>query len=267
MSSIGPPIRKRLFAHRGSSLLAPENTQCAFDFAVRCGCHVLETDVRLSRDNEVIVIHDDTVDRTTNGSGLVCEKSLSELTSLNAGSQFIHSNDLGTSSTQFARKPQSLMTLQQLIRQYPHQGINIDIKDNDIAAADAVANVLGRLSPTQWVNVGSFHAKVIKHFRKLMPNTSTAATREEVGKLFFGLERRRTLPYQVLQIPTAYWGLSLCTPRFIKRCHSRNLEVLYWTINNVSEMTKLLERGANGIVTDRPDLAAPLFNHPGSSSR
>lgn len=252
--------KPRIFAHRGTTVLAPENTNAAFDLALSYGCDVLETDVRMSKDGRVIVTHDETLERTTNTRGRVIDRTLSELKQLDAA---IHFRDLNNQPYDGPR--QQLQTLEELFDRYPTVGINIDIKDRSIDAAKAVANILKRhnRSDKQWVNVCSFHADVIKQFRTLAPSISTAATRQEVAQLVFGQEKRIKPAYQVLQIPASYWGIQLSGARLISKANKLGCDIIYWTINDTTKMTQLLNRGCSGLVTDRPDLAMQVFEKKG----
>ena len=254
--------KPRLFAHRGTSLLAPENTKAAFDLCLAYKADVIETDVRLSKDGIVMVTHDETLERTTNGQGLVREFNASELQRLDASTGFTDCH-----GEPYTGEIQRLITLEELLVQYPDVGINIDIKDQDIRAADAVAKVINQHTKQDqalaWINVGSFHADTIAHFRAIAPHISTAATRQEVARLVFGGAKRIVPPYRILQIPTKYWGIQLTGDRLINKVHRLNCEIVYWTINNARQMQRLIEKGCDGIVTDRPDLALVQFEQAG----
>jgi len=255
-----------LLAHRGSSLLAPENTNIAFDLALSHGSDVLEIDVRLSRDNEVIVTHDATVDRTSNGTGLVARLSLSELKALDAGFRFVDLNN-----KPYQGQGAQFITLNELFEHYPDTNINIDIKDNSEEAAKRVADILIKINEIHRVNVGSFHASVMHAFRRFAPMISTAATQKEVAKLYAQSWFSKThsvtkltpsanpVAFNALQIPRNYRGIPLATKRFIAYTQSRQIPAMYWTINDPTVMKKLLGAGAAGIVTDRTDLAAAVF--------
>ncbi|MEE9320280.1 MAG: glycerophosphodiester phosphodiesterase [Granulosicoccus sp.] len=255
-----PSRAPRIYAHRGSMLMAPENTAQAFDFAVSAGADVLETDVRLSRDGVVVVTHDAKLDRTTNGQGLVRNWNMRDMAKLSACCNFV---DLKGQSYRGVHA--GLMTLDELFVRYPGIGINIDIKDPEPAAAKAVAAVVERHADNADVTIGSFHAPTLRQFREMAPQISTAAVQSEVAALWFGrfLSAEKTfpkkLPYNYLQIPTRYRGIPLSTPAFIKTVHALNIKTVYWTINKTSHMQTLVDRGAAGIVTDRPDLAAKLI--------
>jgi glycerophosphoryl diester phosphodiesterase len=244
-----------VYAHRGSTVLAPENTAAAFELALGLGADVLEIDVRLSRDREVIVTHDARVDRTCNGYGAVSEQSLVELKKLNAGWHFI---DLEGKS--YRQENIGLLTLTELFEQFPTARINIDIKDNSQEAAEAVSRAISKADAQSRVNVGSFHAKALAYFRAFSPQVTTAATQPEVAQLYFGRSLVKSVKYQYLQIPTQYFALPLATQSFIKFAQKKKLTAVYWTINNVEHMQTLINRGVDGIVTDRVDLACSLLN-------
>jgi len=231
-------------------------------FALKYQADVLETDVRLSKDGIVMVTHDMTIQRTTNGSGLVRDYTASELKRYDASHQFTDLNN-----QPYAGNPQTMLTLHELLELYPTNGINIDIKDNDLIAADAVAMTIKSHQKTeqadQWINVGSFHANVIKHFRAQAPHISTAATRQEVAKLLVAKNTHLVPAYRLLQIPTAYWGIRLDAQRLINKVHRMNCEVVYWTINDALLMQSLLNKGCDGLVTDRPDIALLEFEKRG----
>jgi len=263
----------QIFAHRGSTLLAPENTIAAFNLAIDYQSDVLETDVRLSRDGAVIVTHDETLERTTNGRGRVRDYDLSELKKLDAGVKF---RDLD--GNHYEGETLRLLTLNELFDQYPRVGINIDIKDKSTKAAEAVAAIIQqrttRPNPSeqgnletdisvQWINVGSFHAGIMQHFRSIAPQVNTAATRQEVARIVFGSEQGIQPAYQVLQIPQGYWGIKLNRNRLINKVHRLGCKMVYWTVNERHNMEILLQRGCDGIVTDRPDLALKVFEQFG----
>ena len=247
--------RPDVYAHRGSMVLAPENTGAAFELAVDLGADVLEIDVRLSRDKEVIVTHDSRVDRTCNGSGAVCDLSVIELKKLNAAWHF---KDLDGRSYQ--DKNIGLLTLTELFEQFPTVRINIDIKDNSEEAAIAVSRAISKANAQERVNVGSFHAKALAYFRQQSPDVTTSATQAEVAQLYFGRSLASSIKYQYLQIPTQYFSIPLATKNFITFAQKKNLMVVYWTINDTKAMEKLIGLGVDGIVTDRVDLASDLLS-------
>ena len=248
----------QVFAHRGSRVLAPENTGRAFDLALGVGADVLETDVRLSRDRAVMVTHDARLERTTDGRGRVCDHTATALVRLDAGYRFV-----STEGRPARGEGVRLMTLDALLERYPDTLVNVDIKDPSTQAAEAVAQVLERQAAGSRVTVGSFHAGALAHFRQRAPGVATAATRAEVARLYFGRWRpgakaSAPLAYAWLQIPPAWRGIPLATPAFIATARDRGIRVAYWTIDDPVRMRELVRRGAHAIVTDRPDLACAL---------
>ena len=168
------------------------------------------------------------------------------------------------------------MTLDELLEKYPTMGINIDIKDADQNAAEAVAAAIRRHPNEQRVNVGSFHANTLRHFRRVAPEISTAAVFSEVAGLYFerlldwlpaARKSGPRLPFTCLQIPMTYRGIPLATRQFIRNSQARGLTMIYWTINDVRRMQKLLNLGIDGLVTDRPDLAQAVFHTLGYKPR
>lgn len=218
--------------------------------ALEYGADVLEIDVRLSRDGHVIVTHDATVDRTSNGYGNVNQLGLAELKKLDAAYRF---TDLNGKSHQ-ARGIQ-FITLDEMFELFSATRINIDIKDNTPAAANAVAKAIEKAGKQTLVNVGSFHSPALEHFRKQAPDVTTAATQNEVAKLYFGGMLTPPTCYQYLQIPLSYFGIPLTTAWFIAKARQLNIQTVFWTINDIGTMNKLIAKGVNGIVTDRVDLA------------
>ncbi len=238
--------------------MAPENTAPAFDFGLSHGADVLEIDVRVSRDCEVIVIHDSTVGRTTDGSGSVREHTLAALKKLDSGYRFC----VNGSYPQRGRDVR-LLTLGELLQRYPEVPVNIDIKDNDPQAVALVAKVIAAASAEHRTVVASFHDSNLVCCRDQFPALRTSAGKRDVLRYYRAWLSGRPVAHtnlcQLFQLPTRYYCLSLSSERFIESIHNTGAKVNYWTINKPAQMKKLLRRGADGIVTDRADLAAEVF--------
>jgi glycerophosphoryl diester phosphodiesterase len=252
-------------AHRGASTLAPENTIEAFRLAVEAGAGGLELDVHMTRDGHIVVIHDATVDRTTNGSGAVSEMTLDELRRFDAGHNF--SPD-GGSTRPYRGRGVWVPTLGEVIEEFPGVTVNIEIKAGTPGIEETVlgilrdANALGRA-----LVVSTPHA-IVKRFRKISSgHISTGASRWEIGVFYIlsrlRLERLVRPAYDALQVPLLHRGILVVTPRFIRAAQARGVRVDVWTINQAEEMRRLLDLGVDVIMTDRPGtLAEVLINRP-----
>jgi glycerophosphoryl diester phosphodiesterase len=252
-------------AHRGASTLAPENTIEAFRLAVEAGAGGLELDVHMTRDGHIVVIHDATVDRTTNGSGAVSEMTLDELRRFDAGHNF--SPD-GGSTRPYRGRGVWVPTLGEVIEEFPGVTVNIEIKAGTPGIEETVlgilrdANALGRA-----LVVSTPHA-IVKRFRKISSgHISTGASRWEIGVFYIlsrlRLERLVRPAYDALQVPLLHRGILVVTPRFIRAAQARGVRVDVWTINQAEEMRRLLDLGIDVIMTDRPGtLAEVLINRP-----
>ena len=252
-------------AHRGASTLAPENTIEAFRLAVEAGAGGLELDVHMTRDGHIVVIHDATVDRTTNGSGAVSEMTLDELRRFDAGHNF--SPD-GGSTRPYRGRGVWVPTLGEVLEEFPGVAVNIEIKAGTPGIEETVlgilrdANALGRA-----LVVSTPHA-IVKRFRKISSgHISTGASRCEIGVFYIlsrlRLERLVRPAYEALQVPLLHRGILVVTPRFIRAAQARGVRVDVWTINQAEEMRRLLDLRVDVIMTDRPGtLAEVLINRP-----
>jgi glycerophosphoryl diester phosphodiesterase len=254
------------FAHRGASARAPENTLEAFRLAMEAGAGGLELDVHLTRDGEVVVIHDATVDRTTDGSGAVAGMSLDELRGLDAGCRF--SPD-GGATYPYRGRGLRVPTLAEVYERFPAASVNIDIKEPQQGAEEAVLQIIQNAGAEERSLVVSDDHAVVRRFRRASGGRiSTGASRPEITVFYVSsrlrLERLAHPAYDALQVPVEYRGISLITPRFVQAAHSRGARVDVWTINDPGEMRRLLDLGVDVIMTDRPEtLASILERHRG----
>lgn len=246
-----------VFAHRGGRSLGPENTLHTFQKALVSGAHVLELDVRLTRDGHLVVIHDATVDRTTDGTGAVGSMTLDDIGRLDAA--FYYSTDDGRTFP-LRSSGVTIPRLAEVFERFPNIPINIDLKDDSLAPAEALCRLVTEYGMTEKIIVASFHSKVIRHYRSICPDTLTAATAGEI--FWFALLSRLRLEnlYRpraaTLQVPEKAFGFRLVTPRFIKAAHRRGLKVHVWVVNHPTGKQKLFNMGVDGIMTDFPGMSA-----------
>jgi glycerophosphoryl diester phosphodiesterase len=248
-------------AHRGASTLAPENTIEAFRIAVEAGAGGLELDVHLTRDGHVVVIHDPTVDRTTNGRGAVSEMTVDELRGFDAGYDF--SPDGGITRPYRGRGVR-VPTLEEVLEQFPGIAVNIDIKAAYPGVEAAVLEVLREANAWGRTLVVSIPYRIVKRFRKISGgHVSTGASRWEIGVFYIlsrlRLERLVSPAYDALQVPLRQRGIPVVTPRFVRAAHARGVRVDVWTINRADEMRRLLDLAVDVIMTDRPGTLAEVL--------
>jgi glycerophosphoryl diester phosphodiesterase len=256
-------------AHRGASALAPENTIEAFRLAVEDGAGGLELDVHMTRDGHIVVIHDATVDRTTNGSGAVSEMTLDELRRLDAGHDFSPDGGL---TRPYRGRGVRVPTLREILEEFPGVAVNIEIKSGTPGIEETVLGILRQANALGRVLVVSTPHAIVKRFRKVSGGLiSTGASRREIGVFYtlsrLRLERLVRPAYDALQVPLLHRGISVVTPRFLRAAHARGVRVDAWTINQADEMRRLLHLGVDVIMTDRPGtLAEVLDSHVARSS-
>lgn len=244
------------FAHRGASLIAPENTLEAFRLAARSGAGGLELDVHMTSDGRIVVIHDDTVDRTTEGTGLVRRMTLHEIRNLDAGYRF--TPDGGTAYP-YRGKGVRVPELGEVLREFPDHKVNIDIKEEQPGVEEALLETIRGTDAKDRVLVVSEMTSVVERVRELAGNSiSTGASRKEIRD-FYRLSRLRLEflarpPYDALQVPVEYGGREVVTPRFINAAHDRGVRVDVWTIDEPDEMRRLLDLGVDVIMTNRPEV-------------
>jgi glycerophosphoryl diester phosphodiesterase len=248
-------------AHRGASALVPENTIEAFRLAVEAGAGGLELDVHMTRDRQIVVIHDATVDRTTNGSGAVSEMTLDELRGFDAGHNF--SPD-GGPTRPYRGRGVRVPTFGEVLEEFPGVPVNIEIKASTPGIEEMVLRVLREADALGRALVVSTPHAIVKRFRKVSGgHVSTGASRWEIGVFYFAsrflLGRLIRPAYDALQVPPRHRGIPVVTPRFIRAAHARGVRVDAWTINQADEMRRLLDLGVDVIMTDRPGTLAEVL--------
>ncbi len=245
-------------AHRGRSAYTPENSFQAFKDAHGLGVDFLETDAHLTKDEQVVLFHDATLDRTTEGTGRLVDYTLAELEEFDMGYRFQPENLEGTDEYPFRGQGIQIQTLERILTAFPDVRVNIDLKDPFEALPQAVFEVLKACDATQRVVVGSFRQKQIKKFREIAPGVVTSAGPFEVLKFYLGHKLGRLShdprPYLAFQIPIKIGPLHFTTPKTIQEAHERGIGVHVWTVNDPIEMRQLLNWGVDGIFTDDPEL-------------
>jgi glycerophosphoryl diester phosphodiesterase len=241
-----------VIAHRGASGAAPENTLAAFRKAVESGAGFIETDLQLSRDARLVGLHDDTLDRTTNGHGPVSAKTLEELRQLDAGSWFRAISNHGTTNYAGERIP----TIEEILafgREH-ELGLHLEIKTTGPSGAEhAIVGALHASGEVARSVVISFDASTLRRVRELDPLVMTGflcSDRSPVAVMTaIGVGARQLLP-----------RVDRVTRELVADAHAHDLKVVAWTANSPAEMQELIKAGVDGIITDYPERLIELLH-------
>jgi glycerophosphoryl diester phosphodiesterase len=250
---IFPPSQRLVFAHRGGAKLAPENTMAAFARGLACGADGVECDVHLSRDDVPVVIHDASLDRTTNASGWVGALTAAELARVDAGYRFATNGEFP-----FRGQGIGVPTLESLLRTHQTRTI-IELKTGEPALSRAVIDVIRLTGAAERVCVGSYHPAALQVMRAEAPEIATSGSEPEARwTLYRSWLRCPSLgrkPYIAFQVPERAGRLRVISPAFIRQVHADGATVQVWVIDSPQDVKRLLDWGVDGIISDRPDLA------------
>jgi glycerophosphoryl diester phosphodiesterase len=232
------------FAHRGGAyhpeIEGLENTLAAFRHAAALGYDYLETDAHVTRDGVLLAFHDEVLDRVTDRAGAIGDLDLAEIREARIGGR------------------EQVPTLAELVEAFPEARFNIDLKSE--RAVDALADFIASRGLWDRVLVGAFSPRRIRRFRRLTDGrVPTAAHPVEI--LAFRLlpsarlaERLVGVDFDAFQVPHRRGRLRVVTRGFVRRAHAAGAQVHVWTVDEPAEMEELLDRGVDGLFTDRTDL-------------
>ena len=249
-------------AHRGGSRLRPENTLAAFDHAAVLGCDGIECDVHLSRDGVPVVIHDPTVDRTTDRTGAVASFTAAELERLDAGFHF--GPDQGFP---FRGQGHGVPRLAQVLDRHPALPVIIEIKGDGPDIAERVLAVIRDAHAESRVIVAGFSQQVLDVIRRLAPEIPTSASQDEVTagiRLASTGQAITRGAFRLFQAPVRFNGQPAFDAAFVRGARGAGLPVQVWVVDEADEMRQLLDWGVNGIISDRPDVALAVVRPPGN---
>jgi len=245
--------RAERIAHGGGLGRAPANTLAALELAVTDGADVLEVDAQLTADGVLVLMHDDTVDRTTDGAGRVADLTLADIRPLNAAFGYE-----GEPADRFAGDGIAVPTLAEALAAFPDHRWIVEIKPDTEDAARAMCETIRQAGMETRVLVGSFHDSAMDHFRTFCPAVATGMARNEAFSFYamarLGLAKLHTSPAHALQLPPRASGLDAIHPRLVSAARARGIALHVWTINEQQEMEALISRGVDGIITDRVDV-------------
>ncbi|MGI0119990.1 glycerophosphodiester phosphodiesterase [Zooshikella sp. RANM57] len=254
-----------VIAHRGGRGLWPENTLFAFNNAVKLGVDMLEMDVRTTADGTLVIMHDQKVDRTTNGHGSVNDLLWTDLQHLDAG--YAWTSDKGQTYP-FRGKGITIPTLSSVLSSFPQKPMIIEIKE--VGIEQKVCNTIQKYNMQHNVIVGSFIETSLYTFRDICPEVATSASHIEVRNMVIldtvGLGHLYRPPAIALQIPEYHDERLITSPSLLATANHHQLWVQVWTVNDTAQMQRLMKQDINGIITDFPDrlinLKQQLFKQP-----
>ncbi|MCZ7629593.1 MAG: glycerophosphodiester phosphodiesterase [Microthrixaceae bacterium] len=247
------------FAHRGGTEKAPENSLAAFAAAVEVGFTYLETDVHLTADGVVVAAHDERLDRVSDANGEIAALTWREVSQARLA----------------GREP--IPTFEELLVSFPDQRFNIDPKSD--AVVGPLMDALVRLDAVDRVCVGAFSQSRLKRARdRLGPALCTSAGPREtvhamaLARISPGASVRRAergpsirLDYGCLQIPLRHKGVRVLTAGLLEWAHNADVQVHVWTVDDPTEMHRLLDMGVDGIMTDRPSILRKVLDERANS--
>jgi glycerophosphoryl diester phosphodiesterase len=248
--------RPRVFAHRGGCTLGPENTIAAFDLGMAAGADGLELDVHLSADGVVVVHHDETLDRTTSGSGPLARLTAAQLARVDAGCRFA-----GRGARDFRDQGIGVPTLREVLQRYREIPIIIEMKVNARELGEAVAAEVRRADAVDRVCAAGFGARAVLAARAAIPEMATSAYSSEVRLALYRSWIHwpvRNASYGGYQIPECAGGHRIVSPRFVRHAHQGGLEVQVWTVDERADMERLLSWGVDALISNCPDLAVSV---------
>jgi len=250
-----------LVAHRGGSVIAPENTLVAFDRAVELGADAIETDVHLTRDGVVVVFHDDETSRLTGAPGTLEARTLAEVEALDPAWSF--SLD-GGRSFPFRGLGLKVPTLLEVLARYPALRFNVDAKSADPALAEALVHVVRQAGAVERVCLGSFFDAQAERIGALLPGAvrylpEQAATCHVMAAMSGQPAEGCPAGYQLASLPHRLGELVVATKPVVDHFHRLGMPVHVWTVDAEEDMRALLALGVDGLVTDRPDVLARVL--------
>lgn len=245
-----------VIAHQGGEKLRPDNTMLAFQHAVDIGVDVLEMDVHSTSDGEIVVMHDETVDRTTNGTGMIKKMTFAELQELDAAYNWPHHDPDG--ERPYRGQGVQVPALRELFTAFPQMPMNIEIKQAEPSIVQPFCDLLREYNMTDKVLVASFDTTTMEAFRQTCPEVATSGTESEIRPFFIlntlFLGNLYSSAAEAFQVPEYSGDLHVLTQRFIDGANGQGVEVHAWTIDEREDMERLIALGIDGIITNRPDL-------------
>lgn len=255
--------RPLVIAHRGASATSPENTIPAFLSGIAFGADIIEMDVHLTADGEIVVCHDATVDRTTDGTGRIAQMTLSRLKELDAG--FRHSTD-GGGTFPFRGKGITIPTLEEALNAVSGHPVIIEVKASTAQMAQRLVEIMRELNAFNSVSVEVFSmkGKTARYLRKLEPRLATGHSALEIVRFMILSRLRMSRLFRragfAIAVPPRRKRTTVLTKSLVGAAQKRGIPVFVWTVNEKTQMERILDLGVEGIFTDRPRLLRTLVD-------
>ncbi len=268
------------YAHQGGAREAPSSTLAALRRAIDVGATGIELDVHATADGELVVCHDPTLDRTTNGSGAIAAQTIDEIRRLDNAYWFVEGEDAQAgmeeaSYTLRGRAPRDgdyrVATLSEVLEAFPGVVLNLDIKKTapEVPAyEEKLADLLRAYGRGDDVIVASFNDAATATFSEHAPEFATSAGVAATAELLRAVRSGAELPADVtrhaaVQLPPTFQEMTLVDEQLVETAHAAGLAVHVWTIDDADEMQRLVELGVDGIMTDRPSVLVQVLDENG----
>ena len=258
-----------IVAHRGGKNLFPENTMVAFNGAVNMGVDALEIDVHLTHDDILVTCHDETINRTSDTTGLIRSYTFEELQQFNFGHQFKAKDG----SYPYRNDPVRIPQIEEVFSSHPNIRMIIEIKNTGGLGKQAITllyNLVEEYNMEEKVSFFSFDPTVMAHFDQINANDFyDGGSITDVVQFVLAVAQDKNPPRSsladVFSIPLSLEGIELKTDskKLIDAAHKNDIAMHYWTVNDKEDMKKLIELRVDGIITDSPDLMIEALKEMG----
>ncbi len=244
--------KPEVIAHRGGARQWPGETLFAFEQALALGVDVIEMDVHSTKDDVLVLMHNPTVDETTEGSGPVHGFKFEDLRKLDAGYRWTADGKTFPFRGQGIRVP----TLEEILERFPGQRMNIEIKQTEPNIVGAFAEMIRKHKMRDKVLVAAMSDKVMEEFRRVEPDVATSAARMELIK-FVAMSKLSPSSVKApatdsIQVKSKFSFLPIMSARVVRAAHRLGLPIHAWTVNDLADMRRVISLGVDGIITDFP---------------
>jgi glycerophosphoryl diester phosphodiesterase len=257
-------------AHGGGLLIRPDHTILAYDQALEDGADMLELDIHETRDNVIVVMHDETVDDTTNCTGFIKEKTFAELLECDAGYKWTQD---GGETYPYRDMGLVVPSLEEVLERYPDTPVNIEIKQSEPSLVDGLVDLVRQYEFEDKMVGASFSDDILAELRVAAPEIATSLGQGESTDYWYKslvpIDPEYDPAGEFLQLPVEYniegTVVEVLHPGFVPRVEELDMYLHIWTVNDEDEMRWLIEvQGVHGIMTDNPPLLTKVINELGA---